>query len=259
MDIEVLVSTMENKNPVELYEKMNIKTDAIIINQFDKVSFNEIKKENSLLKIFCFNERGIGLSRNNALMRSSGEICMMADDDMIYEEDYLNKVKKAYKKYPDADMIVFNVEIHEKNAIRNTVKKDGRVRWFNCLRYGTVTFSFKRENIVKNNIFYSLDFGGGAKFGSGEDSLFIWEVIKKKNKVYAVNETIAKVYNYNSTWFTGYNKKFFFDKGALFKSLSPRFSYLLILQFLFRNKQMYNETFKFKEVFQIMKSGSKKY
>ena len=35
-----------------------------------------------------FTERGVGLSRNNALMRASADICLFADDDIIYENNY---------------------------------------------------------------------------------------------------------------------------------------------------------------------------
>lgn len=238
MEVEVLVSTMDNHNVTELINKMNLKTPAIVINQADKIAYEEYLVEDQQIKCFWFNERGVGLSRNNALMRSTKEICLMADDDMVYIDGYQDKILEAYKMYPDADMIVFNVRIHENNKTRSTVKKNTRVRWYNCLRYGTVTFSFKRNSILKDNIFFSLEFGGGAKYGSGEDSLFITDVLKRGNKIYAVDTTIADVYNENSSWFTGYNEKYFFDRGALFKRISPKFFKLLIVQFIIRKSEI---------------------
>lgn len=258
MDIEVLISTVQNSNEIKLLEKMNILTDAIIINQSNNISSHQFKKNNHLIKIYSFDERGVGLSRNNALMRSTQDICLMADDDMVYLDNYKETVINAYEKFPDADMIVFNVRIHKNKTIRNSVRKTHRVRWFNCLKYGTVTFSFKRLSVFKSNTFFSLEFGGGAKYGSGEDSLFIIEMLKKGNKVYAVNETIADVHNDNSSWFTGYNEKFFYDKGALFERIFGKFYRLLIIQFIIRKNIILKEAAYTKlEVYKLMVRGAK--
>jgi hypothetical protein len=76
MDIEVLVSTM-HRSDTDLIKKMNLQTDAIIINQTDKVDYEEISHNNKKVRFFSFNERGVGLSRNSALMRSVGDICVL--------------------------------------------------------------------------------------------------------------------------------------------------------------------------------------
>lgn len=259
MNIEMLVSTIDCINPIELYQRMNISSNALIINQTNTVSFEENVINQKRIKCYSFNERGIGLSRNSALMRSTGDICVMADDDMVYVENYEEIIMNGYKKYPDADMIVFNSLIKEKSGSRKPVKKNGRVKFYNCLKYGTVTFTFRRESILKNNITFSLIFGGGAKYGSGEDSKFIWDVIKKGMKVYSVTTLIAEVNNYESTWFDGFNQKYFFDRGALFKSLTPYFYYILILQFAIRKRKKIGENFTMFEMMKIMFKGAKDY
>ena len=260
-NIEVLVSTMY-QNPSELYlvEKMNIKTDAIIINQTDSYGYIEKKLNNDAnVKMYSFNEKGVGKSRNNALLRANKDICLMADDDVVYVNNYEQIIQKAYLKYPDADFIVFNVRIHEKGKTSVGNYKEGRVKWYNSLRYGTVRFSFKRKSVLKENIFFSLLFGGGAKYGSGEDSLFIWEALKRNLNVYVVNDVIADVYNDESSWFEGYNEKFFMDKGALYKALSSNFYMFFSIRFLLKNKKKFNDSFSFFEKMTMMKKGAFKY
>lgn len=237
MDIEVLVSTMNNNNP-SLLRTMNIKSDAIIINQCDKFEYSELFIENKTTRIYSFDEIGVGRSRNSALIRADRELCLMADDDMVYVDDYELIIKNAFQANPNADMIVFNVRVHTNNGVNERVKKNGRVRLFNSLKYGTVSFCFKKDAIYKKNISFSLMFGGGAKYGSGEDSLFIWDVIKSGLKVYSVNQTIADIYNYNSTWFDGYSKKYFKDRGALYKALSKNFYWALILFLALRRRKI---------------------
>lgn len=238
---------------------MNLKNNAILINQHNQFFYRNYQVNDIQVNEYGFNERGVGLSRNSALMRSTADICLMADDDMVYVDDYLEKIERAYKKYPQADMIVFNVRIHENNEITERVRKEGKVNYLNSLKYGTVTFTFKREKILKKNIFFSLLFGGGAKFSNGEDSLFIWDCLKAGLTIYTCTDTIADVYNEDSSWFRGYNEKFFIDRGALFEALSSKFSLLLIAQFAIRKQKVFDHNYTLNEVIKMMLKGRKKF
>lgn len=258
IEIESLVSTM-NSDVEMLVEKMKIRTAAIVVNQQDRVYSHHFTHKNYPIREFSFAERGIGLSRNTALMRSQADVCLMADDDMVYVDHYQEIVQKAFAKHPQADMLIFNVRIHTNGRIEEKVKKNGKVHYLNSLKYGTVTFAFKREVVIKNNIYFSLLFGGGAKYSNGEDSLFLWDCLRNGMTIMTVTDVIADVYNDDSTWFTGYNQKFFEDRGALFAALSPVFSRLLVLQFAWRKKNLYQEQLSFSQCLKWMENGRKKY
>lgn len=259
MKIEVLVSTM-NQNDISLVEKMNIQTDSILINQTDRNHYFENIINGKRVRMYSFNERGVGLSRNNALMRSDADICLMADDDMVYVDGYKEKVVNAFKENSNADMILFNVPIHKGNGVTKVkVKKNGRVRFINALKYGTVNCAFRREIILKKNILFSLLFGGGARYSSGEDSIFITDVLKNKLKVYSSTDVIAEIYENGSTWFNGYNKKYLYDRGALFRAIGGNKATLLNLQFVIRHRKLYASEYKMLEAFRIMMSGSNDY
>lgn len=256
MNMEVLVSTMNQEvKDLSLAKKMNIQTKATIINQTNEYGFSN----NEEIKMHSYAERGVGKSRNSALLRATGDICLMADDDMVYVDGYKEIVEKAYEKYNDADFIVFNVRVHYPDRTVERVSKPGRVRFFNSLKYGTVTFSFYKNVISRENIFFSLLFGGGAKFSSGEDTLFLWTCLKKGLKVYAEETVIADVYNYESSWFKGYNEKFYKDKGALFKALEPRWHLLLNLQLAIRKRKEYGSEKSIFEILRIMNNGAKEF
>ncbi|EGP4897635.1 hypothetical protein FGV16_002417, partial [Enterococcus faecium] len=231
--MEVLVSSM-NKD-MSLFKKMNIQTNAIIINQTPDIPGNFSYKQqifdDKTWKFYSMSEKGVGRSRNNALLRASDDIVIMADEDEVFVDGYEKIINDAYSKYPEADMIVFDVRVHNGDEIKHRVKRDGRVKFFNSFRYGTVTFTFKRDILLNNNIYFSLLFGGGAEFQSGEDSLFITDVLKNKLKVYSNKEVIADVYNDDSSWFNGYNENYLIHRGALFRAISKKFCFFLILQF----------------------------
>jgi len=244
MSVQVLISTMHQIDQ-SLLGKMNIQSDAIIINQCDRNEVNEFKYNGYDIKFMSFAERGVGLSRNNALMRSSADISIMADDDMVYVDGYKDIVLKAFKSNPKADMIMFNVPIHKKSGQTNVkVVRNERVRLFNALKYGTVNIAFKREAIFRENMYFSLLFGGGSRYGSGEDSIFIKDALKNGLLIITSTEVIAEIEENEeneSTWFTGYNEKYFFDRGALFQAIGGKgLSFFLMLQFLIRKRKLYS-------------------
>lgn len=258
MKVEVLVSTM-NKTDLSLIEEMNLKTDAVIINQCDKFEENIVKQFGNLIKIYSYAERGVGKSRNNALMKAEGDICILADDDVIYVNDYEKLILDGFKKYPKADLIVFNVESMNKTRPINKILNEGRVRYFNFMRHGACRIAFKREKILKSNIYFSLMFGGGALYGSGEDTLFIYECLRKGLKIYTYTPKIADVRQDESSWFKGISEKLYHDKGALFAAINVKYARLLSIIFALKWYKQYKDKFSVLQVISYMNNGIKEY
>ncbi len=259
MKVQVLASIMnEPKNRIkQVIERMHITSDAIIINQCERNDVEEYTLNDTYkIKMLSFQEKGVGLSRNNALMRSDADIVIFADNDVVYVDDYVSMVQEEFEKQKDADMIVFRVPKIEEKA-KETTEKNKRVRLYNCLKYGAVRFAVKRESINKKNIYFSLLFGGGTTYGSGEDSIFITECIRKGLKVYHSNKILGYLMPNESTWFKGYNEKFFIDKGALFQCLFPRFSTLMSLQFIMRHKNFTADGINALYALKLMNKGKK--
>lgn len=254
MNLQVLVSTM-HQNDYSLLEKMNINSDVIVVNQCSRIGFDEFIYKGYNVKFFSFAERGVGLSRNNAFIRATADICLFADDDVTYVEDYKEIIRRSFEDNPNADIIVFNVPSTNPDRPSFQINKSGRVRLFNCLRYGAVRIAVRTDRVREANIYFSLLFGGGAKYGSGEDSLFIYESIKKGLKVYAEPQVIGYVSQEDSSWFNGYTDKFFVDKGALYACLSKRWAEVLCLQFVIRHRKMFKDDKKCMEAFRLMNKG----
>lgn len=237
MKVEVLVATMHQKDH-SIVEKMNIRTDSVIANQCDKSSYQEFISEYGTSKIVSTNTKGVGVNRNFALLYATKEIILFADDDLKYEDSYDKLILEAFKNNPHADVIIFNLNC----AKRTKIKKTTRVKWYNYMRYGAVRIAMKLDSQRKANIWFTTLFGGGAKHGSGEDTLFLHDCLAKGLKVYAVPTTIATLTEERpSTWFNGYNEKYFYDKGALYASVSKRWAKLLCLQDLLRHKKIWKE------------------
>ncbi len=257
MNVQVLVAAM-NRNPQELIQKMRLEADAIIINQCDRMDYEELNLEgnqgNFLVKFYSFAERGVGLSRNNALLRAEADIVLFSDDDIVYEAGYSEKVRTEFEKHPEADMILFEFDVIEDRRTYHN-EKFKRIHFYNCGRYPTFSFAIRREKLHRQNITYSLLFGGGAKYSNGEDSLFIRECIQKGMKVFASPVKLGREEGSPSTWFDGYHEKFFYDRGVLYHFLYGKFAILLAFRFLLRHREKMCTLIPMPQALSLMKKG----
>lgn len=245
---------MVDKDPRELAREMHIETDAVIVNQCGRYDVETFDHKGRKIKVFYMAERGVGLSRNTALMRADGDICLFSDQDIVYETGYEQKILQAFEECPDADMIVFNVEVsEERKTYYNTGVK--RVRWYNCGRYGAVSFAVRREKLFASGVTFSLLFGGGAKYSAGEDSLFLKQFMQKGYRVYTSEAVIGRETAGDSTWFSGYHNKFFFDRGVLYHFLYGPLAKLWAFRFLAVHKAKLCTQIPLWEAYRIMKDG----
>ncbi len=248
MKLEVMLSVM-NLNKKDL-DKMNITSKCTVINQCKKNDFEQYKNFN----IYSYNEMGTSNSRNRALEHITEDIILICDDEVIYSKTYEQDILNEFKNNPHADIIIFNIDSPNRKIRIN--KKNRRLHFYNILSYSAQRIAFKKSSI-KNIEFNSL-FGGGAKYSSGEDTLFLVDSMKRKIKIYSSTKNIGIVNHQTSTWFKGYTEKYFYDKGALFTAISKRFRHILMLQYLLRHKEVLTN-FKLKEAYKIMKKGSNDY
>lgn len=234
MKLEVLLATIHQTDDAVL-DAMGVCTDVIVCNQIPgKTDYRCYERRKHTVRWYDFSEKGVGLNRNNALMRASGDICLLADDDVRYFEDYENTVLRAFEAHPDADVILFNIESPD-GTRRTTDEKVRRIHLHNCGKYGAVRVAFRRMSVVKNAVFFNQLFGGGCMFTAGEDTMFIRECLRKKLKVIAVPECILRLTELRpSTWFEGYNQKFFEDFGSSYHChygrLAPAVTFLQLLR-----------------------------
>lgn len=253
MKIQVLVAAMNQKD-FSLIEKMNIKSDAIVGNQCDRNSIEEFEVNGKRVVYLNFNEKGVGLNRNNALMRADADICLFADDDMIYEDDYVETVERAFSENPNADVVVFNLK--EKVPTRKLITKKSKVGYLNYLRYGTARVAIRLNSVKKHGIYFNQCFGGGTQHCHGEDNLFLNSCLKNGLKIIAVPKYIATLTEEReSSWNYGYDEKYIKDQGILYRALSRRWWRLLCFQDAFRRHKSYKKSCM--QTYKMMCAGAK--
>lgn len=241
MIVQVLASVM-NQGMEEIVKKMNISSDAVIINQCDRYGYEEMECRGHRVRFFSCAERGVGRSRNNAILRADRDICLFSDQDIVYVDGYETLIAEEFNRNPRADMILFNIEVEQERRTYH-IEDRKRVHWYNCGRYGAVSFAVRTEKLLESRVTFSLLFGGGARYSNGEDSLFLKEFMDRGYRVYTAPVVIGREEAGESTWFAGYNRKFFYDRGVLYHDLYGRLAWPMALRFLLVHKdKMCRET-----------------
>lgn len=224
-----------------LLDKMNIQTDAIVANQCDKNFIEQFEWNGHTVKYLNFAERGVGLNRNNALMRAEADICLFADDDMVYVDGYGEILERLFSENPKADVIIFNIK--ENQISRYVIPKKMKVGYLNYLRYGTARVAVRLSSVKNNGIYFNQCFGGGTEYCHGEDNIFINNCLKKGLNIIAVPDFLAELTEEReSSWNKGYDEKYIRDQGVLYRTLTRKWWKLLCLQDAIRRHKSYNKS-----------------
>ena len=250
---EILCVTMHQTDFSKL-KQMNIHSDVVFANQADRTAFDEAEFEGHRARMITTATRGVGVNRNTALLYAEGDICLFADDDMVYCDGYAQTIAGAFEEHPDADVIVFNLIEPEKT--RYVIPKVAKVSYLNFLRYGTARMAIRTAVVRKHGICFNQCFGGGTEHCHGEDNLFLADCLKKGLKVYAVPVFLAELTEERqSSWNTGYGEKYLKDQGVLYRTMSRKYWRLLCLQDVLRHRNKYGMSWL--EAYKLMVAGAK--
>ena len=232
--LEVIVATMGRKD-LSLYREMNIQCDALIANQCDGWGYEEAVFDGGRARMFSTPTVGVGKNRNFGIELSEANCFLFADDDVVYYDGVFEGVMDAFRTLPDADVIFFGMDMTRSGRVfeerRHPVK---RLHLWNSLKFGAGRMAVRRDSLERSRISFSHLFGGGARYGSGEDTLFIRDCFKSGMKVYSHSLVLGTCAKDASSWFEGFNEKFFFDKGALLACAFPVMKHFLKFYFAWR-------------------------
>lgn len=255
--VQVLVAAT-NCDPRQLLQKMNIKTDAVIGIQCDENKTEHFNWNGFDIDCYSFAERGVGLNRNTAMMRAKAEFCIIADDDVRYLDGYAEEIEKAFDQNPKADVILFNITAPKRKLY--TIEKKHGISRKNYMRYGAVRIAFRRESVHRNGISFNLSFGGGAKYSHGEDTLFLSDCVNKGLNIIALPITLGELTDSrDSTWFNGFDDRYFYDQGALYAAISRKTHFFLCLQDVIRHKKKYSSHGGIFKNLTMMREGARKF
>ena len=253
---EILCVTM-NQNDFSKVIDMNIHSDVVFANQADRTELTELSCEGHKARMITTQTRGVGVNRNLALLHAQGDICLLADDDVEYYDDMEERILSEFAAHPDGDIIIFHLDSTDPVRIFQKAPKTKRLRFWNRAPSSAVRIAFRLSAVKKGNIWFTTLCGGGCTFPSGEDSMWLNTARKKGLRMYVSTQTIGKVSYETSTWFTGYDRKFFYGKGAYHQAVHPHTTWLWKQYILFRFRKF--GTMASKERIEWFSHGAKGY
>lgn len=217
--VTVLVSTMDRADGCrDLIEQMGITGDAVMVNQCGKTASERVATPHGSVLVLSSENRGIGRSRNLAFAHAAPGIVLFADDDVQYDAGYVEAIIQAFRMFPDADVVLFELESDDPDRGGAIREESGRV-FTKALKYGGPKIAVRTESVRRARISFSEVFGGGAPYAAGEDSLFIRDCLLSGLRVYRSGDLIGRIAFDGSSWFAGYNVDYLHDRGALYKSM----------------------------------------
>ncbi len=233
ISFEILISTMfrsdllflEKMFPKGNFEKFSI----LIVNQTD--AKRQLKSPYTNVRVINTEERGLPQSRNMAIRNAIGDICLIADDDVLYKEGFESIILQGYIQYSNAAVITFQLEDTEGTLYRkypnNHVHDNQSIHSVN-----SVVISFKRKSIIDYNILYNPHFGLGSIFESADEYVFMKDVLKAGLPSYFIPKILLIHSNHSSGRDQG-SDRLLYARGALSYKYYGALSYLWVVKYLF--------------------------
>lgn len=154
------------------------------------------------------NGKGLSVNRNNALAHWQTEIALIADDDLRYSNEQIDKIIQAFDENPEADIITFQA-----------INKNGQP----IKKYASKAFDYAHQpygnfyasweiGLRKHRALPSFDtrFGLGSDYlAGGEEEVFLYEAYQRGLHILYQPFVICQVMDEKTTG------DFFFEKASV--------------------------------------------
>ena len=209
MKLEILMSCMHQEDDT-LVRQSHITGHAVVINQCDREEYREYPTQQGLARIWSTDQRGLTRSRNMAIANSDADVCLLCDDDEVFVPGYEEKILKAYEQLPQADVIIFRM-VNYPCSLGDEVRE---LKFPQTMHVSSWQISFRRESLLRSGVRFDELLGAGTGNGAEEELKFMTDCQKAGLKICYAPVEIATVAQTESTWFAGYDEKFFYNRGA---------------------------------------------
>ena len=204
MKLDILMSCMHQADDA-LIHKSKITGSAVVINQCDREGFARYGKA----AVYDTKERGLTRSRNMAIAKSDGDICLLCDDDEEFVDGYESGILDAYARLPQADVIIFKML----NRPASFPDKVMELKFPKTMKVSSWQISFRRESLLRTGVRFDERMGAGTGNGAEEELKFLTDCRNAGLRIFYVPYAIASVAQTQSTWFAGFNETFFYNRG----------------------------------------------
>ena len=191
--LSILIATM-NRTSADFLLRMFPEHDLadlniIIVNQTHKV---KLEVDNPNIQVINSFEYGLSKSRNLAMQHCKTPYALLADDDLVYKKDFIEKIKVAYQNYPEAAMISFKLSKDDDTDYKDYPNLDKSLKVTgNQFMISSAEISLNLDKVKTYKLQFCTYFGLGAMFNCCEETLFLRSLIKRRAKAVFRQKAIA--------------------------------------------------------------------
>lgn len=256
-DIEILIATM-NKDSLDFLKPM---FSFSSFTNFSILIINQTIKEKLLvsdypnIRVINSYEKGLSKSRNLALENAVGKILIIADDDVVYQKDFVSKIIAAYNKFQQATVITFCTINPNGRYLKKypTVSKK-QLNTFDIFNVSSIEMTINRERLDAISIRFDENFGLGANFEMGEEAVFLMDLKRKNEQIAFENQTLVTHVGLTTSEKKGVHEKYYIH-GALFtRILKINYTFWIFTKLFFDLKQ---NKIKLSAIFKALNSAKK--
>ena len=238
MKLDILMSCM-HQTDASLIAASQITGNAVVINQCDREESFEFSTENGAVRFLSTTQRGLTKSRNMAIAESRADICLLCDDDEVFVEGYEQKILAVYEQLPQADVVIFRM-VNYPCAFGDEVRQ---LKFPQTMHVASWQISFRRESLLRTGVRFDELLGAGSGNGAEEELKFLLDCQRVGLQIWYAPVSIATVAQEESTWFDGFNEKFFYARGATTRYiLGAPLAAAYAIYYVARKKAMYRKT-----------------
>lgn len=229
---QALITTvgLNHEQMVDLAKANNIHCNAIIRSQCGRESTRVTLLDGHELITIEANDEGCSVNRNRLFELSNADYISFFDDDISLPDDFSEKIDRLVSGQP-AEAYFFNVKRELHSSKYDNCRKGAKLSGLRFRSRSANRFMFLRDYLVRCGIKFDESIGPGAALFCGEDTVFLNELRKKGLKPVCTGDFLKlTICDDSSTWFRGYDAKYFFSNGYIYSRINGSLWWLFCLR-----------------------------
>lgn len=239
-DLEIIISTMNQTSLdflIPMFPQRHFSEFSIlVVNQSTESS--QLTSQFEAVKVVNSYEEGLSKSRNLGLKYASKPLVILTDDDVVFVEDFANKIIHSFNNNLENDVLTFQIQSNEKRFFKNYpnsfIKNLNLVDLLNTM---SIELVFQKRVLIENNLSFDENFGLGSTFGLGEENTLLVDLKKAKATIGYIPEVICYHEELNSS--NSMDKELlYYNSGAFFyRNFGAKFRFWVVSKLFFDLKQ----------------------
>ena len=178
---QFLISTMNSKFDPDR-SRLNA-AQCVVINQVEECRLTDAEIWAASLRSkggLAINvvERGLSRSRNKAIAAAKADICVIADDDLMFDGDADARIEALFAENPNVDVITFQARDGGGRPLKRYRKSGHAHSLLTAFNIISFEIAFRRTSVINSGVLFDERFGLGAKFVSGEENIFVADLVR---------------------------------------------------------------------------------